>query len=199
MDKLLQPGMEESDIILQQSKAWIKKFVLEMGLCPFAKPIWDARLIYFQLSQAEAPDKIIEDVFLLCEKVVNVSPEEIETAILILPKALSDFEAYLDMLDTLNELLEEAELEGVLQIASFHPHYQFDGTGEHSPENFTNRSPYPMFHILREESVSAAIENFPNVDDIPQKNIEKMEGLGISKIRELLKMIMENPQEVLGS
>ena len=191
--------MEESDIILQQSKAWIKKFVLEMGLCPFAKPIWDARLIYFQLSQAEAPDKIIEDVFLLCEKVVNATPEEIETAILILPKALSDFEAYLDMLETLYELLQEAELEGVLQIASFHPYYQFDGTGEHSPENFTNRSPYPMFHILREESVSAAIENFPNVDDIPQKNIEKMESLGISKIRELLKGIMENPQEVLGS
>ena len=191
--------MEESEIILQQSKAWIKKFVLEMGLCPFAKPIWDARLIQFQLSLAEAPDKIIEDVFLLCEKGVNAGPEEIETAILILPKALSDFESYLDMLDTLNELLEEAELEGVLQIASFHPHYQFDGTGEYAPENFTNRSPYPMFHILREESVSTAIENFPHVDDIPLRNIEKMEGLGISHIRGLLKTVMESPEEVLGS
>ncbi|MEM6767387.1 MAG: DUF1415 domain-containing protein [Bacteroidota bacterium] len=190
---------EEDDIAIHRSQAWIKTFVLGMGLCPFAKPAWDTGRIYYQLCMEDAPDKIIEAMLHLWEKILNHSQEEIETAILILPAALADFEAYLDMLEILNELLEEAELAGVLQIASFHPDYQFEGILPHAAENFTNRSPYPMFHILREVSVSAAVRRHPNVEQVPERNIQKMEQIGTKKIKALLKGIWDNPEGVLSA
>ena len=111
---------------------------------------------------------------------------EIETTLLIHPAVLQDFGPYNEFLDAADGLLAYLEMEGVYQIASFHPDYQFEGTAPDAAENCTNRSPFPMLHLLREASLEAAIDSYPDVDGIPQRNIELMNGLGSEKMRSIL-------------
>jgi hypothetical protein len=110
----------------------------------------------------------------------------VETTLLIHPDLLNNFYAYNEFLDDADELLYQEGLEGVLQIASFHPNYQFSGTELNDAENYTNRSPYPMLHILREDSLEKAIALHPNVDAIPERNIQVMHQLGVTKLQQLL-------------
>ena len=111
---------------------------------------------------------------------------ELETTLLIHPAVLSDFLDFNDFLGQADELLRRSGLEGVFQLASFHPHYQFAGTAPEDAENYTNRSPYPVLHLLREASLEAAIERYPDTADIPERNIERMESLGSARLKALL-------------
>jgi len=155
---------------------WLDETVIGLNLCPFAKSVSDAKRIEYFVSNVDSDLELIAEL----EQKLNELAEDdsIETCLLIHPNVLVDFVDYNQFLDNADSLLEVMKLEGVIQIASFHPNYQFAGTTEKSPENFTNRSPFPMLHLLRESSVQAAIETYPNINDVPKTNIERMNSLG---------------------
>ncbi len=113
--------------------------------------------------------------------------ESIETTLLIHPNVLQDFATYNQFLDLVDALLEQLELEGIYQVASFHPDYQFAGSDPDATRNYTNRSPYPVLHLLREESLERAIAGYPGVEEIPERNIELLEGMGAEKMQALLR------------
>ena len=126
----------------------------------------------------------LEQIIAQCAALDNAANRE--TSLLIFPRALSDFEDYLDMLEIATALLEKQGYEGVYQLASFHPKYCFAEAAPDDASNYTNRSPYPMLHILREASVEAALENFPNPENIPDRNIQLTKGLGLTVMKKLL-------------
>jgi uncharacterized protein len=113
-------------------------------------------------------------------------PSVVETSLIILKECLLDFDEYLDYLEVTEFVLNELEMTGIFQIASFHPDYQFEGTAPQDAENYTNRSPFPMLHILREDSITRAVEAYPEVGDIPAQNIAMMNSLGVEKLKQMI-------------
>lgn len=173
--------MEEE--VLRKTQDWVENFVIGLKLCPFASvPAKENRIVY-RYSAAKDIDVLFKDLLKILSEVIEAEPEVIETAVLVHPEVLSDFDAYLDFLEIAEQALEESGLEGHLQIASFHPDYQFDGVAEDDISHHTNRSPFQMLHILRELSVSTAIDLHPDVDGIPERNVELMRELGLEKIK----------------
>jgi hypothetical protein len=166
------------DLILQETRAWLEKAVIGLNLCPFAKPVHVAGRIRYAVSQAETPEELLADLLVELRALAGADPEEIETTLLIHPGVLTDFFDYNDFLDVADDALNELDLAGEIQIASFHPLYQFAGSGPDDIENFTNRSPYPMLHLLREESVDRAVEAFPETEKIYESNMETLRALG---------------------
>lgn len=175
--------MDKNDIV-KATKNWVENVVIDLNLCPFAKKEFLRNSIRFEVSEAKTEQellfKLIKELELISEN------KEIETTLLIHPYILEKFEDYIQFLALADDLLVQMEYEGVFQIASFHPQYQFAETNIDSAENYTNRSPFPMVHILREESLERAIENYPNTQLIPEENIKKMNEMGVDKMRLLL-------------
>ncbi|MEM6806173.1 MAG: DUF1415 domain-containing protein [Bacteroidota bacterium] len=179
--------MASDQEIVKQTRNWIERVIIGENFCPFAAfPFRKASIRYWILKGIEIEDHL---EILVRELEHLTQHEEIETSVLIFPKALSEFEAYLDFLDLANSLLLEQGYEGIFQIASFHPNYQFAGTEYEDAANFTNRSPYPLLHLLREESVSRAIEAHSHTEEIPNRNIEHARKLGASHFENILKEI----------
>ena len=114
------------------------------------------------------------------------SKEQIETALLIFPNTFDNFREYLEFLDLCQAFLLDMNYEGVYQLASFHPEYQFAGSSDDDPANYTNRSPYPMIHILRESSIEEALKHFPHPEQIPEKNIETARKIGLHEMQKIL-------------
>lgn len=170
-------------------KKWLEEFVIERNLCPFAGRELNNERIRFSVTQAGSEQALIKDL----EREVELLLEqaEIETTLLIHPNVLQDFFTYNEFLSNADKLLADKGLEGVLQIASFHPRYQFANTDADDAENYTNRSPYPLLHILREASVAKAIASHPNVELIPLDNIHAMNDLGADKLALLLQSFIE--------
>lgn len=165
-------------------KKWVSTIVVDLQLCPFAQRELLSDNVRFHISEAKDKFSLADDLhkeFLLLK-----STQAIETSLLIHPWTLQNFYDYNDFLGTVNGLLIQLDLEGVLQVASFHPDYQFAGTKENDVENYTNRSPYPIIHILREESIELAISKHPDTSLIPANNIKKMESLGLNHMKKLL-------------
>lgn len=175
--------MESTDHIIHKTRDWIEHFVIRLNLCPFAKKAFDEEKIrYVVLNSDKMGDLtklLLDELFFL----VKTNPDRIETTMLIHPNLLIDFEKYNDYLTIADEILLEMNLMGDMQIASFHPKYQFAGTEIDAVENYTNRSPYPMLHLLREESIERALKSYPHPEDIPKRNIEKMNDLGLDKLK----------------
>ena len=175
--------MENTDQIIRETRNWIEYFVIELNLCPFAKRVFDAEKIrYVVLTSNEIVDltkKLLDELYFLSK----TDPQRIETTLLIHPNLLPDFESFNKYLTITDEILLEMNLVGDIQIASFHPKYQFAGTEPEAPENYTNRSPFPMLHLLREESIERATKHYPHPEDIPKRNIEKMNEIGIEKLK----------------
>jgi len=157
---------------LTETKAWLLEFVIGHNLCPFARKPFETDQIRFICSDALEDSDLLQA--LAQEFELLLSDSAIETTLLILPNALKTFTTYWDFIEVAEALIETLGLEGVFQIATFHPQYQFEGTEPGAPENRTNRSPYPLLHILREESLSQAIETHPDVAQIPERNIALM-------------------------
>ena len=137
------------------------------------------------------------DFNLLTARKVNklaADADEIDTTLLVHPGALRDFDAYNQFLDAVDGLLFEGGHEGVYQVASFHPEYRFAGTGPDDPENYTNRSPYPMLHLLREASVARAVRDHPDVSQIPVRNVERMNELGAASLQALRRACLEGDE-----
>ena len=178
--------MKSSEEVLEITKRWLETFVIGLNLCPFARHPYRADKIRYVVVRGENKEQIVECLLVEIKEMLEVSPADIETTLLILPDALSEFDNYLTFLDMLEEIVVEIEVDGTIQVASFHPQYQFQDTEPDDVENYTNRSPFPMFHLLREASIERAIEAFPEVGDIPEKNIETMNNLGIYRVKQML-------------
>ncbi len=163
---------------IQQTIDWIANFVIQLNLCPFARKPFQQEKIRYVLY--EGTD--LEELTLLLLKELNhlasTPAKKIETTFIIHPHLLQDFYAFNDYLEVTNHLIFAARLEGVLQIASFHPDYQFEGVEKDDVTNYTNRSPYPMLHLLREASIEYALEHYENPEGIPERNMEVMRSLG---------------------
>ncbi len=169
---------------IEATRRWVEQVVVALNLCPFAKRELVKERVRFVETPATTQVELLED--LKAELAMLAADPSIETALLIHPHVLTDFVQYNDFLADADALLFELGLEGVFQVASFHPDYQFGGTEPQDAENYTNRSPFPMLHLLREDSLSLAIDHYPGVDDIPQRNIDLMNEMGVAKLRALL-------------
>jgi len=168
------------------TRHWIESVVIGLNLCPFARRVFDAEKIRYAVTDAKDSEEMRAALTEELLRLVGTPRTEIETAILIHPHALTDFLDYNDFLAEADELLDELDLTGAIQIASFHPEYRFAGTKPEDVTNFTNRSPYPMLHLLREESISEVADDPRILDDIPERNIATLRRLGLRGIQELL-------------
>ncbi len=168
------------------TRLWLERSVIGLNLCPFAKPVYDAGRVRFVQSDARTADALCGDLQAALLALQAADPAEVETTVLVAPDVLHDFLDYNDFLDVADALLEALGLDGQLQIASFHPHYQFAGTEASCPTNLTNRSPHPTLHILRESSVEWAVEHHADIDSIPENNMVKLQELGAQAWHELM-------------
>jgi hypothetical protein len=168
------------DDVIAATRTWIEKAVIGLDLCPFAKAVYVKNQIRYVVSEAPTSAALALDLERELRMLVEALPEEVDTTLLIHPRVLTDFLAYNDFLDVVDATVERLGLAGVLQVATFHPHYQFAGTAPHDIANYTNRSPYPTLHLLREASVDAAVAAFPDAKEIYERNIETMRRLGVA-------------------
>lgn len=183
--------MEQSvaEPIEQQVKSWLDDIVIGLNLCPFAKRPRRGDQIQISVSAAESLESLMTCLMEQCFELENSSADKLETTLVVVPRFLQNFNDYLDALYLAEQLIQENRWKGIFQIASFHPEYQFQGTEKEDPENLTNRSPYPIFHLLREQSLEYAIEAYENAGDstehIPQNNRETIQALSVSARRSL--------------
>jgi hypothetical protein len=169
---------------IEDTKKWLKTVVIAHNICPFAKRVFDADGIYFAVDNSTDMEMCLENLLDACARLDE--NENIETTLLIYPKAFANFDEYLDFVEITERLLEVEDYEGIYQLASFHPNYCFEGSNENDAANYTNRSPYPMLHLLREESLEKALETYPNPENIPENNIKLTRELGLQKMKETL-------------
>jgi len=166
------------DPFIVETRAWVERVVIGLKLCPFAPAPALKGLIRYTTSEAETPEALLEDLAAELQRLVAAPPEQIETTLLIHPQVLQDFHDFNDFLDLADGLLRVLDLEGEIQIASFHPHYQFAGTAPDDIANATNCSPYPTLHLLREQSIARAVDSFGDTDSISAANLATLEKLG---------------------
>ena len=171
---------------LAATRHWLERAVIGLNLCPFAKAVYVKQQVRFALSDAELEDDLLEVLAEELLRLRDTPAEEIDTTLLVHPRVLTDFLEYNDFLDRVDALIEALDLDGVLQVASFHPHYQFADTDRDDPGNGTNRAPYPTLHLIREDSLDRAVAAYPDPDAIVQRNLETMEKLGLAGLRHLL-------------
>jgi hypothetical protein len=167
----------------QITRRWIERVVIGHQLCPFAQQAVEAQRVRYRVSGARDDQQLWAE---LVEELTHLQERpaaELETSLLIHPQVLGDFDAYLGFVDLTEQLLVDMELEGVLQIATFHPDYQFADTDFDDPANYTNRAPYPMLHLLREASVEAVVAAHPDPEGIPDRNVALMRSLGIDAVQ----------------
>ena len=166
------------ETVINAMQAWLEKAVIGLNLCPFAKAVHVKRQIRYVVSHAETEEALIEDLLHELQLLASADPGDIETTLLVHPNVLTDFLDYNDFLDIADAAVEELGLDGVLQVASFHPRYQFADSHPDDMGNFSNRAPYPTLHLLREDSVDKAVAAFPEADAIFETNIATLEKLG---------------------
>lgn len=171
--------------IIAQTKKWINTVIVAHNYCPFAKREVDKGSVKYQVVHETEFNRLLNAVIQECEWLDNNA--DTETTLLIFPENLTEFKLFLDCLVLAEDALVSQSYEGVYQIASFHPDYCFQGADVNDPANFTNRSPYPMFHLIREASLQIALENHPDPESIPQRNIEYAREQGLDKMKHLLK------------
>ncbi len=177
--------MKSDHHIITQTQTWLTRAVIGLQLCPFAKAVHLKNQIRYVVSDATEPQALLAQLAQELAHLAEADPEVTETTLLIHPDVLTDFLDYNDFLDLADMALEELQLDGVLQIASFHPQYQFAGTQADDIENHTNRSPYPTLHLLRESSIEAAMKSFDGADAIVERNITTLQRLGLEGWRKL--------------
>ena len=168
------------------TQRWVEKAVIGLNLCPFAKAVQIKGQVRYAVSDAVDEEGVLADLEDELALISEADPEAIDTTLLILPEALHDFYAFNDFGELSDRLLKRMRLVGALQVATFHPAFQFADTDPDDIGNYTNRSPYPTLHILREASIDRAVEAFPEAETIYEKNIETLENLGIDGWRKLM-------------
>ena len=174
----------DTETAIAKTKKWIVDVVVGCNFCPFAGREVKRGSIHYEVLHTATPEMVLQAVVNSFQQLDR--DEAIETSLLILPGSFQSFDEYLELLDMAGSLLEAEGYEGVYQLASFHPAYLFAGSNNEDPSNYTNRSPFPMLHFLREESVSKAVDNYPGVDDIPNRNIAFTKQKGLAYMIQLL-------------
>jgi len=168
----------DDDAIVAATRKWLERAVIGLNLCPFAKSVYVKEQVRYVVSNASTPEQLLETLMNELQHLSDTSPEQVDTTLLIHPFVLTDFEDYNEFLDVADVAVEDLQLEGELQVASFHPDYQFADTDANDIANYTNRAPYPILHLLREDSIARAVDAFPQAEEIFEKNIDTMEKLG---------------------
>jgi hypothetical protein len=171
--------MSEDEVIAAM-REWLEKAVIGLNLCPFAKAVYVKNQVRIVVSAARHLDGWLEDLDRELDFLAAADPETTDTTLLVHPTLLPDFLDFNDFLQLAEAAVEEHGLEGEIQIASFHPQFQFEGTQPDDLGNYTNRAPFPTLHLLREASIARAVEAFPEAETIYQRNIETLEALGRS-------------------
>lgn len=172
--------------VAAEVRLWVDKAVIGLNLCPFAKAVQARGQVRYAVSDATDAEGVLTDLEDELMRLSQADPQEIDTTLLILPDALDDFYDFNDFEDLSDRLLKRMRLVGELQVATFHPRFQFAETDPDDIENYTNRSPYPILHLLREDSIDKAVEAFPDAAEIYEKNIETMRELGEEGWRKLM-------------
>ena len=180
------PSADSTADTIAATRRWLERAVIGLNLCPFAKAVHAKGQVRFVLSDATTPEALLSELGKELLLLRDADPEAIDTTLLVHPQVLGDFLDYNDFLDQADALVEALDLEGVLQVASFHPRYQFADSAPEDVENFTNRSPYPTLHLLREDSVARAVDAFPDPDAIVERNIATLQELGVDGWNKLL-------------
>lgn len=163
---------------IDDTRVWLERAVIGLNLCPFAKSVHVKGQIHYVVSRAQTAQALLQDLIVELKALLATAPAARDTTLLIAPDCLADFLDFNDFLAKADQALLDLELEGVLQIANLHPDYQFAGTRADDITNYTNRSPYPTLHLLREDSIDRAVDAFPEAETIFEKNMETMERLG---------------------
>jgi uncharacterized protein len=181
--------------IIEATRQWVTDFVVGLELCPFARRELDSNRIRITVTDAETEEQLL---LALHQEMTYLSHHsDTETTLLVHPKTLREFSDYNQFLDYVDQLLEQQDLVGIYQVASFHPQYQFGGTGVDDPENYSNRSPFPMLHIIREESLEKALASYPDIETVPERNIALMNAMGGKKLAEQLARYLK-PDDLTG-
>jgi hypothetical protein len=163
---------------IRDTQAWLERAVIGLNLCPFAKGVHVKGQIHYAVSQARKPKELLKDLVVELKDLVAQDPLARDTTLLIVPDCLASFFDFNDFLARADDALVALGLDGVLQIASFHPDFQFEGTDPDDITNFTNRAPYPTLHLLREDSIDRAVAAFPEAEAIFEQNMQTLERLG---------------------
>jgi hypothetical protein len=171
--------------MVQDTLSWLERAVIGLNLCPFAKAVYVKGQVHCTVSQASTLEALRDDLLQALKDLVALEPAERDTSLLIIQNLLQDFVDYNDFLNVADDCLLALDLEGEIQIASFHPQYQFAGTDEDDITNFTNRSPYPTLHLIREASIDRAVAAFPDAEDIFEANMATMNRLGLQGWQDL--------------
>ncbi len=161
------------------TRLWLERIVIGLNLCPFAKAVYVKDQVRIVLSDATTTEALVEQ---LAEELVllrDTPAEQIDTTLIVHPQVLTDFLDYNDFLDNADAAIEALDLQGILQVASFHPDYQFEGVAPGDASNYTNRAPFPTLHLLREDSVARAVDAFPDPDVIVERNIQTLDRIGV--------------------
>ncbi|MBC8724418.1 DUF1415 domain-containing protein [Paraburkholderia sp. 31.1] len=178
---------ESHAAVIAATRHWLTEAVIGLNLCPFAKAVHVKGQIRYALSEADTLEAVLTDLEAELQTLVAADPAAIDTTLLILPRAFEDFPGFNDCLFFADRLVQQLRLEGVIQIASFHPHYQFEGSEPDDIENYTNRAPYPILHLLREDSIERAVQAFPDAEEIYERNQETLRRIGLAGWDALMK------------
>ncbi len=176
------------ELVIQQTTAWVSDFIVAHNICPFARKELQRGGIHYEVFQEHRIEVALTELIELCQLLDKNG--DIGTVLFILPSSFIIFNDYLDLLDMANDLLIKQGYEGIYQLASFHPDYCFEGVDCDDASNYTNRSPYPMLHIIREAELEKALENYPNPEAIPERNIACCRKLGSAALADILQACM---------
>ena len=173
------PTNQTTDInaITQQVDQWLNDVVIGLNLCPFAAKPQRNKQIKIFVSEASQEEALLEDILLQLIELSNTEPEKLETTLVVVPNMLDDFWDYNLFIDWVEGLIKQQNWEGIFQVATFHPDYCFGGAEPEDDENLTNRSPYPIFHLIREESMEKVLKHYPDPESIPDTNIARVSAL----------------------
>jgi uncharacterized protein len=178
---------QNQEEVIRLTKAWVEHFVIALGLCPFAQKPFIEKRIRFTVCTSSSREEIKAIMMSEALQLLASTNKELETTLVICPEAPAQFEAFLDVAWYLEDAFYELGYEGILQIATFHPRYRFADSLANDPADYTNRAPFPIFHILREASVTDAVDSYKDIDIVPERNCKLLRTMGMDEILRILK------------
>lgn len=184
-------GTASPQAVEEHTRRWLDRFVVGLELCPFARPLLGSDQLRIAICEEADADALDRAFLLELDRLQASSEEEIATTLLVFPCALEDFGDYLAFLDRAQALLEAGGLAGIVQLASFHPHYRFQGEAEDAASQYSNRAPYPVIHLLRESMLTRVLADYPDPERIPQKNIATLEQVGSAELERRWRVLFE--------
>lgn len=176
--------------VKKRIEKWLEDFIIDLNLCPFAKKPWQAGQVRIVAVASETEDDLTQVLLKEILDLVEIDKKELETTLIVHPNLLNDFDEFLAYIEWTEELIQKGGVEGLIQIVGFHPDYYFEGSKKEDPANFTNRSPYPLLHLIRGESVEEAIEYYPNIKEIPKRNIELLRKMDVEELIKLCRYLV---------